>query len=154
MGARRAWPEPAELARLYAELGTGTALAAHLGRSAAAVYARLRRAGVQMGPCGKRRTVARDSACQPKGVRSGRWAPSGSEPTPREVEILALAAIGCSNREIGATLDVTEDTVKTHLRRLLYRLDARDWTHAVVIALSRGLLVLDGSAGGSVRVVV
>jgi DNA-binding CsgD family transcriptional regulator len=54
--------------------------------------------------------------------------------TPRELEVLALIADGCSTREIARNLWITEETVRTHVRRLLERLDARTRAQAVAIA--------------------
>lgn len=58
----------------------------------------------------------------------------------REVEVLALVAAGNSNREIGARLSVTEETAKAHLKRIIAKLGANDRTHAVTLALARGIL--------------
>ncbi|MFE4335473.1 response regulator [Streptomyces sp. NPDC056831] len=60
--------------------------------------------------------------------------------TPREVDVLSAVADGLSNVEIGRRLVITEATVKTHLLRVFAKLDVRDRTHAVVVALERGLL--------------
>ncbi|MDG4858014.1 response regulator transcription factor [Streptomyces sp. T-3] len=60
--------------------------------------------------------------------------------TGREVEVLNAVADGLTNAEIGQRLIIAEATVKTHLLRLFAKLDAKDRTHAVVIALERGLL--------------
>lgn len=54
--------------------------------------------------------------------------------TPRELEVLALIADGHSTREIARSLWITEETVRTHVRRLLDRLGARTRAHAVSIA--------------------
>ena len=58
----------------------------------------------------------------------------------REVEVLTLVAAGNSNREIGQLLSVTEETAKAHLKHILAKLGANDRTHAVTLALSRGIL--------------
>lgn len=58
----------------------------------------------------------------------------------REVEVLALVAVGHSNREIGTRLCVTEETVKAHMKRTMAKLGANDRTHAVTLALARGIL--------------
>jgi DNA-binding NarL/FixJ family response regulator len=63
--------------------------------------------------------------------------------TPRELEILAGVAEGCSNRTIGHQLRISEQTVKNHLAKVLQRLRAPDRTAAVVIALRQGWLDLN-----------
>jgi DNA-binding NarL/FixJ family response regulator len=61
-------------------------------------------------------------------------------PTTREIEVLRDVARGNSNKIIAARLDISEHTVKGHLKNILSKLDASDRTHAVMIALKRGFL--------------
>ncbi|MCJ1676475.1 response regulator transcription factor [Streptomyces sp. APSN-46.1] len=60
--------------------------------------------------------------------------------TAREIDVLNAVADGLSNVEIGRRLVIAEATVKTHLLRVFAKLDVSDRTHAVVVALERGLL--------------
>jgi DNA-binding NarL/FixJ family response regulator len=62
--------------------------------------------------------------------------------TPREIDVLRLVAAGKANKEIGARLAMTEGTVKGHLKNILGKLEASDRTHAVTIALKRGIIEL------------
>lgn len=59
--------------------------------------------------------------------------------TPRERETLTLMARGLSNLEISESLDLSETTVKTHVRRVLAKLGVRDRVQAVVVAYQTGL---------------
>ena len=60
--------------------------------------------------------------------------------TPREIEVLEQVAAGNSNRVVAQHLEISEDTVKSHIRSILNKLEANDRTHAVTIALRRGFL--------------
>jgi DNA-binding NarL/FixJ family response regulator len=62
--------------------------------------------------------------------------------TDREVEVLRRVAAGKSNKLIAAELAISEGTVKTHMKSILPKLAAADRTHAVMIALKRGILDL------------
>ncbi|MCX5446429.1 helix-turn-helix transcriptional regulator [Streptomyces nigrescens] len=71
---------------------------------------------------------------------------TGSEPepssplSPREVDVLAQVALGCSNAEAGSRLSLRSETVKAYLRSAMRKLDARTRFEAVVVARRRGLL--------------
>ena len=62
------------------------------------------------------------------------------EPTMREVEVLQLISEGLLNREIGDRLFLSEETVKSHVRHLLAKLQARSRAHAVAIGFRRSLI--------------
>jgi len=63
--------------------------------------------------------------------------------TPREIEVLRFVAQGLGNEEIGEHLGTSVGTVKIHIQNILSKLGAADRTHAVIIALRRGILHLD-----------
>jgi DNA-binding NarL/FixJ family response regulator len=62
--------------------------------------------------------------------------------TAREIEVLKQISVGCSNKVVADRLQISEDTVKGHVRSILSKLGASDRTHAVTIALRRGFLEL------------
>jgi DNA-binding NarL/FixJ family response regulator len=73
----------------------------------------------------------RTPAAQPPGL---------DELTPRELEVFRLLASGMTNGEIAEQLVVGETTVKTHVTRILMKLQVRDRVHAVVLAYETGLV--------------
>ncbi|MRW86022.1 response regulator [Pseudoduganella sp. FT26W] len=60
----------------------------------------------------------------------------------REMEVLNHAASGHSNRRIAERLSISEETVKAHMKNVLAKLAANDRTHAVTIALKRGIITI------------
>ena len=61
-------------------------------------------------------------------------------PSAREIEVLQLVSDGLVNREIGNRLFLSEETVKSHVRHILAKLQARSRAHAVAVGLRRGLI--------------
>jgi len=93
-----------------------------------------------LAPAVTRRLISEFTRLRPK--------PDGAPPaaalatlTPRETQVLRLVAEGLSNTEIADRLVVTEETVKTHVSRMLSKLGLRDRTQAVVTAYETGLVV-------------
>jgi len=83
--------------------------------------------------------------------RGKRWIPpeiavgmaehcTGDRLSPRETEVLRKVAAGCSNKVVADQLNITEETVKGHMKSILSKLQANDRTHAVLIAIKRGFL--------------
>lgn len=67
----------------------------------------------------------------------------GSEElSPREIEVLRRVAAGLSNKDIAAEIGISNETVKTHLKSAFEKLNVRDRTHAIAIAISRGFFQL------------
>ncbi len=95
------------------------------------------------------RTVVERLAAQP--VRSPGSADELAQLTRREHDVLQHLARGLSNAEIAAALVVEESTVKTHVKRVLMKLDLRDRIHAVIFAYETGL-TQPGAAGNGRRV--
>ena len=62
--------------------------------------------------------------------------------TSREIEVLRLIAAGKANKLVASDLSITEETVKGHVKSILSKLGASDRTHAVTIALKRGIIEL------------
>jgi DNA-binding NarL/FixJ family response regulator len=73
-------------------------------------------------------------------VPAGRGAPLPDGLSAREVEILALVARGCSNREIGAELVISEHTAASHVRSILRKTGCANRTEAASYAYRKGLL--------------
>lgn len=87
-----------------------------------------------------RRVLARFSAPGP--APADAYRPPGL--TDRELEVLILLASGATNSEIAEQLHLGETTVKTHVSRVLAKLDLRDRTQAVVFAYERGVVSRGG----------
>jgi DNA-binding NarL/FixJ family response regulator len=60
--------------------------------------------------------------------------------TDREIAVLKRVAVGSANKQIAVTLGISEETVKAHMKSILAKLAANDRTHAVTIALNRGII--------------
>jgi DNA-binding NarL/FixJ family response regulator len=95
-----------------------------------------------LAPSITRRLVERFTPCQPGQAVSH---PGLSELTPREREVLRLLSRGLSNAELATELTLSEATVKTHVARILAKLQLRDRVQAVVLAYQTGLAGPSGS---------
>jgi DNA-binding NarL/FixJ family response regulator len=95
-----------------------------------------------LAPTVTRRLIAEFARLRPRPRTAA--APPLLRLTPRETEVLRLIAEGLSNPEIAARLVVGEETVKTHVSRVLNKLGLRDRTQAVVMAYESGLVVPGG----------
>ena len=94
-----------------------------------------------LAPAATRRLISEFSRIRPLQATPPTAMAALRELTPRETEVLRLIAEGLSNPEIAARLVVTEETVKTHVSRVLGKLGLRDRTQAVVTAYESGLVV-------------
>jgi DNA-binding NarL/FixJ family response regulator len=92
-----------------------------------------------LAPAVTRRLISEFARLRPR--PDGAPAAALSTLTPRETQVLLLVAEGLSNGEIANRLVVTEETVKTHVSRMLTKLGLRDRTQAVVTAYESGLVV-------------
>jgi DNA-binding NarL/FixJ family response regulator len=63
--------------------------------------------------------------------------------TGRELEVLRMVARGLGNKEIGASLNIAEVTVKLHVSHVLEKLNVKDRTEAATVAMQRGIISLD-----------
>ncbi|MFI5803233.1 response regulator [Streptomyces sp. NPDC051561] len=97
-----------------------------------------------LAPSVTRRLIADFAAQRPVARRNPALRLNGL--TPRETEVLELIARGLSNQEIAEHLILAEQTVKTHIGRVLAKLDLRDRAQAVIFAYESGL-VAPGDAG-------
>jgi two-component system NarL family response regulator len=90
------------------------------------------------------RTVANGGSHIPDDVRErlGEAAPLPAL-TRREMEVLRSMAQGMTNRQIGAALSISDDTVKLHVKHLFRKLHVDDRTEAVAVAARRGILQLE-----------
>jgi len=100
-----------------------------------------------LAPTVTRRLISEFALMRPK--PDDRPTPGLATLTPRETQVLRLVAEGLSNQEISARLIVTEETVKTHVSRMLSKLGLRDRTQAVVTAYESGLVVPRPASTGS-----
>ena len=99
-----------------------------------------------LAPSITRRLVERFAGQQPA-LASAQADSDLSALTPRELEVLVLIARGLSNAELASALTVSEATAKTHVARILAKLQLRDRVQAVVLAYETGLV----SPGGISR---
>jgi DNA-binding NarL/FixJ family response regulator len=93
-----------------------------------------------LAPAVTRRLISEFARLPPKAADQRAPSAATAELTQRETEVLRLLAEGLSNPEIAGRLVVTEETVKTHVSRVLHKLGLRDRTQAVVLAYESGLV--------------
>jgi len=83
---------------------------------------------------------ALSSAAEPPDIGTSRQQAEAYSVTPREHQVLKLVAEGLTNKEIGARLAISEDTVKKHVQNIIWKLRAADRTQAAIMAYRLGLL--------------
>jgi DNA-binding NarL/FixJ family response regulator len=93
-----------------------------------------------LAPAVTRRLISEFARLPPRAADQRAPSAATAELTQRETEVLRLLAEGLSNPEIAGRLVVTEETVKTHVSRVLHKLGLRDRTQAVVLAYESGLV--------------
>lgn len=91
--------------------------------------------------------VQLDPAAAARLVREVRSPAAPESLTDREGEVMQLLARGLANKEIARDLGISEDTVKTHVSRILGKLGAQSRTQAVLHAMRVGLVEVDGAEG-------
>lgn len=89
------------------------------------------------------RAVARGDQYVPPEIARRHSSRVASQLSPREMDVLTLIAKGQSNKEIAATLNLVEGTVKIHVTNVLSKLGVADRTQAVLAAMRRGILQLE-----------
>jgi LuxR family maltose regulon positive regulatory protein len=99
--------------------------------------AALRAGGTRLAP------DARELARRLRGTAANGEAPAGVALSARELAVLAELCVGRSNKDIGRRLDLTENTVKFHLKHIYHKLGAHTRSGAVTAALQRGLIGID-----------
>ncbi|MFI5660888.1 response regulator [Streptomyces sp. NPDC051684] len=93
-----------------------------------------------LAPAITRRLVERHARRDPEAAPPAAPHPGMAALTPRELDVLLLLARGLSNTELAARLHLSETTVKTHVSRILAKLQLRDRVQAVVMAYETGLV--------------
>ena len=74
-----------------------------------------------------------------QGTRKADTSPSDSELTERETDVLTLVAGGALNKQIAATLNITDNTVKYHMRNIMEKLHLRNRAQMAAYAISKGI---------------
>lgn len=84
-------------------------------------------------------------------IATMRTCKSGSQPTPREVEVIRLLAKGEANKEISARLGITVSTVETHRSKIFFKLGVHSVAQLIHYAISQGLIPVPIKSAGEVR---